>query len=179
VRRRDDLILVVATLEPRKNARFVLDWFLSSRAVPPGMRLCWVGPPGWLPALGESPPASNRVTFPGVVSDAELCRLYREATFTVYASLYEGFGFPVLDSLAHGCPVAASYNSSLVELESPGVFYFDPGDPATLDDACRDLLAARPTLSIDRAELDRRFSWRAMAREVVRRARAGRLACAS
>ena len=96
VKRRDDLILVVATLEPRKNAKFVLDWFLKSDVIPPHMRLCWVGPPGWIPALGERPPASDRILFPGVVSDAELCRLYQEATFTVYPSLYEGFGFPVV-----------------------------------------------------------------------------------
>ena len=179
VKRRDDLILVVATLEPRKNARFVLDWFLNTKAIPPNMRLCWVGPPGWLPALGEKPSASDRVLFPGIVSDAGLCRLYQEATFSIYPSLYEGFGLPVLDSLMHGCPVAASYNSSLMEFATPGVFYFDPGDAETLDAACRELLATRNSLRIDRDELGKRFSWRAVAKAILWHAYGEGLACAS
>src|SRR5262249_37299824 len=48
VRRRDDVILVVSTLEPRKNGRFLLDWFLNTDGLPAGMELWWVGPPGWL-----------------------------------------------------------------------------------------------------------------------------------
>lgn len=170
VKRRDDLILVVATLEPRKNAQFVLDWFLSTRLLPAGTRLCWVGPPGWLPALGSRPSgdAARRIDFAGIVSDAELCRLYQEATFTIYPSLYEGFGLPVLDSLWHDCPVLSSYHSSLTEFETPGVFHFDPCDTATLDEACAELLAARDETSIDRKELARRYSWREMARAVMR-----------
>jgi glycosyltransferase involved in cell wall biosynthesis len=179
VQRRDDLILVVATLEPRKNAKFVLDWFLHSRAIPPHMKLCWVGPPGWIPALGNTLPASDRVIFPGVVSDAELCRLYQQATFTVYPSLYEGFGFPVLDSLLHGCPVACSYNSSLMEFQTDGVYYFDPGDAATLDEACRELLAHRDSLVIATHNLRQRFSWPALAHAVRRAAFGEVLACAS
>ncbi|MCS6864854.1 MAG: glycosyltransferase [Gemmataceae bacterium] len=179
LRRRDDLIVVVATLEPRKNAQFVLDWFLHSRVVPPQMKLCWVGPPGWMPAWGQPPPISDRVLFPGVVSDAALCRLYREATFTIYPSLYEGFGFPVLDSLWHGCPVACSYNSALMEFQTPGVYYFDPGDASTLDEACRQLLAEREALVIANHDLRQRFSWSALA-QAVRRAAGGEvLACAS
>jgi glycosyltransferase involved in cell wall biosynthesis len=101
-----------------------------------------------------------------VVSDEELCRLYRHAAFTIYPSLYEGFGFPVLDSLWHGTPVACSFNSSLQEFATPGVFYFDPGDPGSLDEACRELLGARP-VAVDLAGLGERFSWPALARAVV------------
>ena len=101
-----------------------------------------------------------------MVSDAELCRLYREATFTVYPSLYEGFGFPVLDSLLHDAPVLASCNSSLAELESPGVFYFDPCDAATLDEAYLQMVASRP-ISIDHAALRQRFNWDTLARTML------------
>ena len=79
----------------------------------------------------------------------------------------------------HGAPVAASYNSSLMEFNTPGVFYFDPGDAGTLDDACRELLAARGTLRIDRADLERRFSWRTLAETVLRHARGEGVPCAS
>ena len=70
-----------------------------------------------------------------MVPDAALCRLYRRAGRTIYPSLYEGFGFPVLDSLRHGTPVLTSQNSSLREFTVPGVTFFDPCDAATLDAA--------------------------------------------
>jgi glycosyltransferase involved in cell wall biosynthesis len=98
-----------------------------------------------------------------MVSDAELCRLYRQAAFTVYPSLYEGFGFPVLDSLLHDAPVLASFNSSLAELEGPGVFYFDPCDAASLDEAYCEMMSFGP-IAIDHNRLRQRFSWSELAR---------------
>jgi glycosyltransferase involved in cell wall biosynthesis len=170
VRRRNDLILVVSTLEPRKNGRFLLDWFLNTSVLVEGVELLWVGPSGWMNcrewALGRRRASGRAVRFLGVVSDARLCKLYQQATFTIYPSLYEGFGFPVLDSLRHGAPVACSLNSSLQEFAGPGVFPFDPCDPATLDAACLDVFE-RGGAAIDQAELDARFSWDNMARTVL------------
>ncbi len=168
VARRDDVALVVSTLEPRKNAFFLLDWFQKSQALPPEMELWWVGPVGWLTDKKQlkavtRAPGGRKVRLLGVVSDAELCRLYRTAAVSIYPSLYEGFGFPVLDSLRHGTPVLASGNSSIVEFDGPGLHFFDPCDPATLDDAWRERVAAGP-LEIPKAPLDRRFSWDNVAR---------------
>lgn len=165
-KRRKNLILVVATLEPRKNAQFVSDWFQRTSVLPEDMELVWVGPPGWLPALGDRK-ANKRIHFPGILSDAELCRLYQEATFTIYPSLYEGFGLPVLDSLLHGTPVACSFNSSLQEFDTPGVFYFDPCDPQSLDEACEDLLGCVGEVCVDIETLRQRFSWDRLARVVL------------
>lgn len=174
VTRSDGIILVVSTLEPRKNGPFLLDWFCQTEALPANMELWWVGPRGWwatrdwLKDLSKKRQgkAGRRVRLLGMVSDRRLCQLYQQAAFTIYPSLYEGFGFPVLDSLMHGAPVACSYNSSLKEFADAGVFFFDPGDPATVDDACRDLLAARP-VPIDRDMLRDRFSWDVLARTML------------
>jgi glycosyltransferase involved in cell wall biosynthesis len=168
VTRRKNVILIVGTREPRKNGDFLVDWFLHTRLLPDDFELWWAGPKGWLwdgPQVDRAKERWKRVKFLGMVSDSRLCELYQLATFTVYPSLYEGFGFPVLDSLLHGAPVLCSYNSSLVELESPGVFYFDPCDAATLDAAYRDL-AAGP-VAIDAGELRHRFCWDTMARTVL------------
>lgn len=175
VPRRHNAILVVATLEPRKNGGFLLDWFLDTEVLDPTWELWWVGSKGWwakqgwLKELtqrgGRRGPRGNQVRFLGQVPDAKLCRLYQEATFTVYPSLYEGFGFPVLDSLRHGAPVLTSGNSSLQEFEGPGVHFFDPWEVTTLDDACRELLATSGGFS--RPDLDQQFSWDAMARTVL------------
>jgi glycosyltransferase involved in cell wall biosynthesis len=176
VARRSDVILVVSTLEQRKNGPFVLDWFMKSRAVSPGMELWWVGPRGWwapawwqseLSRLGRGRGSrGQRVRFLGMVSDQELCRLYRQATFCIYPSLYEGFGFPVLDALLHGTPVLSSYNSSLQEFAGPGVFYFDACDAESLERACRELLATGPA-PVSRGALRQTCSWDALAQTVL------------
>jgi glycosyltransferase involved in cell wall biosynthesis len=168
--RGDKGILVVSTMEPRKNGRFLLDWFLNTPVLGPAMELWWVGPAGWM--ADQVKRARRRgarggvVRFLGVQPDAQLCRLYRQAAFTIYPSLYEGFGFPVLDALRHGAPVVSSFHSSLQEFAGPGVFYFDPCDPASLDAACRELFATQNP-QVERNDLDERFSWDALARTVV------------
>jgi glycosyltransferase involved in cell wall biosynthesis len=174
VSRRRNLILVVSTLEPRKNAPFLLDWFAATDVLDAGTELWWVGAKGWWASrefladlkrrrLG---PKGRRIRLLGKVSDRLLCALYQQAAFTIYPSLYEGFGLPVLDSLAHGTPTVCSYHSSLKELAGRGVFVFDPCDPATLDEACREVLAARP-ITIDLESLHARFSWGKLAQTVM------------
>jgi glycosyltransferase involved in cell wall biosynthesis len=147
----------------------------SSTAVLPGeWELCWVGPRGWwaperwLSGLSRRARrhGARRVRLAGMVSDEELCQLYRQATFCIYPSLYEGFGFPVLDALLHGTPVLSSLNSSLQEFAGPGVFYFDPCEAATLDAACAALLEGLP-LAFERDDLRRRCCWDSLARRVA------------
>jgi glycosyltransferase involved in cell wall biosynthesis len=167
--RRDNVILVVSTLEPRKNGRFLLDWFLDTDVLPAGMELWWVGPPGWLCDRFKRMRRrahGRQLRFLGMVTDHQLCAAYRQATFTIYPSLYEGFGFPVLDSLWHGSPVLSSFNSSLQEFAGSGVFYFDACDPASLDQAYRELVAARP-VAINRDALREQFSWDTLAQTVL------------
>jgi glycosyltransferase involved in cell wall biosynthesis len=170
VERREDVVLVVSTLEPRKNGQFLLDWFLRTDVLGPQTELWWVGPNGWMCA-GAYAGMRRRIRgrqmhFLGMVPDRRLCELYRQAAFTIYPSLYEGFGFPVLDALRHGTPVLCSFNSSLQEFQGPGVFYFDACDRASLDEACRALRLAnaRP---LERTDLEERFSWDRLARTVL------------
>jgi len=171
VRRRPDVGLVVSTLEPRKNARFLFDWFLNSPALPADAQLWWVGPQGWMTSRREMKKlrgsgTGRRIRFAGVVSDAKLCKLYRTAGWSIYPSLYEGFGFPVLDSLRHGTPVLASGNSSIREFDSPGLHLFDPCDPATVDEAYS-AMKAEGTIEIPRGPLDHAYSWENVAGKLL------------
>ena len=161
--RRPEVGLVVATLEPRKNAGFLLDWFAETSVLPPGAELWWVGATGWKTSKRQLKRGrtknGRRVRFLGFVDDQTLCKLYKTAGWMAYPSLYEGFGFPVLDALRHGLPTLTAGNSSLREFEGPGVGFFDPLDPTTLDDAFLRLKAegigGPPSLQT----LDQRFSW--------------------
>ncbi len=161
VARRDNFALVVSTLEPRKNGAFLLKWFMTTKTLPTGFELHWAGPRGWLEGAGAFPsgnPFRRRIRFLGMVPDKELCRLYKSARFTAYPSLYEGFGFPVLDSLRHGAPVLCAFNSSLCEFAGPGVHFFDPCDASSLDAACVELLQAESHV-VTRPDLEERCNW--------------------
>jgi glycosyltransferase involved in cell wall biosynthesis len=169
--RSDQIGLVVATIEPRKNAGFLLDWFQNTKLLPPEAELWWVGKLGWMVSEQEleqmaNPPGGRRVRFLGNVPDAELCRIYQTAGWSIYPSRYEGFGFPILDSLRHGTPVLSSCASSMGEFDHPGVFFFDPQDAATVDLAWQRFQAAKP-VTIPQARLEEIYNWDVVARTVL------------
>jgi len=175
VQRSPRSILAVSALEPRKNGPFLLDWFLKTDVLEPGTELLWAGPKGWwasskhtdeLRRLAEQK-TDRSIKLLGFVSDQQLCELYQRAALTVYPSLYEGFGFPVLDSLRHGTPVLSSFHSSLKEFDCPGVYYFDCCDKTSLDEAYLQMRNNQAKLQIDRADLERRFSWDRFAQTVI------------
>ena len=108
-----DYVLAVGTLEPRKNLARI------AAAVEGELRV--VGARGW---GGVEPPAN--VVWLGEVGDDELARLYRGARCLVYASLYEGFGIPVAEALACGCPIVTSAGSPMAELAGADATYVEP-----------------------------------------------------
>ena len=67
--------------------------------------------------------------------DSMLWRLYRDAKVFVFPSLYEGFGIPVIEAFACGCPIAVSNTSSLPEIAGDAACYFDPLDEASIRSA--------------------------------------------
>ena len=122
-------MLAVGTLEPRKNLARI------AAAVEGELRV--VGARGW---GGIEPPRD--VTWLGEVSDEELAQLYRGARCLVYASLYEGFGLPVAEALACGCPVVTSRGSAMEEIAGDDAAYVDPTSVESIRDGIE--RAARP-----------------------------------
>ncbi|MDX2037357.1 MAG: glycosyltransferase [Isosphaeraceae bacterium] len=162
VSRRPEVGIMVATLEPRKNAAFLADWFFDSPVLPENAELWWVGSKGWLASKSDLGTRRSRggrkLRLLGAVSDKELCRLYRTAGWMAYPSLYEGFGFPVLDALRHGVSVMCAGNSSLIEFEPAGVTFFDPLDPSSLD-RCFERRRPAEDVIAPPHPLDEQFSW--------------------
>ena len=94
----------------------------------------------------------ERIVHLDYVKPGELASLYEHADAFVFPSLYEGFGFPMLEAMAHGVPTIAARSSSLPEIASDAALFFDPLDRAALvaqlrrvltDEALRADLAAR------------------------------------
>jgi glycosyltransferase involved in cell wall biosynthesis len=128
-----DYTLAVGTLEPRKNLGRI------AAAVEGELRV--VGARGW---GGVKPPPN--VTWLGEVDDEELARQYRGARCLVYASLYEGFGIPVAEALACGCPVVTSRESPMAELAGDDATYVDPTDVTSIREGVARAFAPTPRL---------------------------------
>jgi glycosyltransferase involved in cell wall biosynthesis len=126
-----DYVLAVGTLEPRKNLARI------AAAVEGELRV--VGSRGW---GGVEPPANVR--WLGDVSDAELAELYRGARCLVYASLYEGFGIPVAEALACGCPIVTSRDSPMEEVAGADATYVDPLDTESIREGIERAFAPAP-----------------------------------
>jgi glycosyltransferase involved in cell wall biosynthesis len=133
-------ILTVATLEPRKNLRTLVE---AHRLLGGDLLLAVAGGEGW----GEQPELEGaRIRRLGFVSDEELARLYRGAAVAVYPSRFEGFGIPVLEAMASGVPVAVSSDESLDDAAGDAAVRADPADPRAFADAIREAISRRDEL---------------------------------
>ncbi len=135
-------VLVVGTLEPRKNVPLAIDAVaaLARRGQP--TRLTIVGKVGWgdLEAIGRAH-ALPDAHLAGYVSDEALLAFYREAAVLVAPSAQEGFGLPVLEAMAQGVVPLVSPDPALAELvDDPALVV--ASDVGTLADALGDWLRA-------------------------------------
>jgi glycosyltransferase involved in cell wall biosynthesis len=112
----------------------------------------------------------------GFIRREELLDLYRRAMLLVYPSAYEGFGLPVVEAMAAGCPVLIARNSSLIEIGGRSALFLDEVTPESIATALTEALADREALA-ERGEAGRaeaaRYSWPASAtatRDVYRQA---------
>ncbi len=123
-------ILSVGTQEPRKNLKRLIKAFQKLKSKHPKLTLAIAGKFGW----GETTRRIPGVKLLGFVPDEDLKALYSTAKVFVYPSLYEGFGFPILEAFKCGCPVITSNRSSLPELGGNAAFYINPTKVADIID---------------------------------------------
>jgi len=113
---------------------------------------------------------TERVRLLGHVPGGELPALYGSAEALVFPSRFEGFGLPVLEAMACGCPVACSDTTSLPEVAGGAALLFDPGAPEDIAARVGDLLDDGGLRQRLRAAGLRRaadFGWDRVARETV------------
>ncbi|NND31297.1 MAG: glycosyltransferase family 4 protein [Saprospiraceae bacterium] len=130
--------LTVGTLEPRKNHPTILKAFEKFCEKNRNFKLLIVGGRGWrnrdFEKLLEKSPVKDMVVLSGYVSRAELARHYKGATAFIFASIYEGFGIPILEAQSFGTPLILSENKSFPPMAMGAALRFDTFDADQLSD---------------------------------------------
>jgi glycosyltransferase involved in cell wall biosynthesis len=171
IERVERYILVLGTIEPRKNATQVLRYIQTHPEFTKRYRVVFLGRFGWGKTIEELLEAyqlqeqyrAGRIVFPGFVTEDVKSLLIKHASVLVYPSLFEGFGLPVLEAAAFGVPSVTTKSSSLPEVGGTHAFYFDPFNPSdfgrVLMKALIDAEVKGSAVRNDCLEWSKRFSW--------------------
>jgi glycosyltransferase involved in cell wall biosynthesis len=168
-------IVFVGGLEPRKNLEALVEAFgmldeTRCHLVLVGGSVPWAkGYPERVDrAIAELPPGvARRVVRTGYVSGADRRALLSGAEVLAYPSLYEGFGFPILEGFASNVPVLTSDRSAMPETAGDAALLVDPSDPASIAEGFAELLGDDDLRNVLRAAGTARvasFTWERCAR---------------
>src|ERR1700690_2520079 len=168
----NEMLLGVGNLGTRKN---LVNALRGLALLPERYRLVMVGGDGYgaeaIHAFIRDQGLEHRVVRLGFVPAERLPVLYESASALLFPSLEEGFGFPVLEAMAHGLPVVTSNTSSLPEVGGDAALYADPLDVEGISPLCtravEDQALRRDLIERGRARA-RQFTWRRTAEAVLR-----------
>lgn len=180
-------VLMVSSIETRKNQILAFRvWQALVEQMPEGRvpLLVLAGRPAgqaadFLAQIENSDGLGGHVRHIADASDADLAELYRGCRFTLYPSLYEGWGLPVTESLHFGRPCLAADRTSLPEAGGTLARYFDPDDLAAATAAIRAAIEDEAGMAALAARIAAEFrpaSWADMAAAVMAACMAGEAA---
>ena len=162
----DDYVLFVSTIEPRKNVIGVLRAFALLAEWGYEGKLVLVGQWGWktetIRAEYDASPVRDRIVQLDYVDRARMAAVYSQARALLFPSWLEGFGLPILESMACGTPVVTSGRSAMPEVAGPAGVYVDPESAHSIATGVSSLLDDddhRRRLSKLGRERCMRFSW--------------------
>jgi len=153
-------ILTVGKIEPRKNLSRLIEAF--RQLAPKTIDLVVVGPKGWDTSINRLIEAKN-VRFLNYVADKELYALYSSCLFFIYPSIWEGFGYPLVEAMKLGAPTATSNTSSLKEIGNEAALLFDPFDIKSIKKALERMIKDakfRQKLTILGKRKAKEFTWK-------------------
>ncbi|MDA1060340.1 MAG: glycosyltransferase family 1 protein [bacterium] len=169
-----NFFLAVGTLEPRKNYTNLIKAFAKFREKHPSYHLIIVGKEGWefqdiYDEIRENQ-ITKKVHILGYLSGKSLVGLYNLAKGLVFPSLYEGFGIPPLEAMKSGCPVIASYSSSIPEVVGDSALLINPENPIEIANAMLKLANSEELCEKLRNKglaQSRKFSWENSAKKLL------------
>ncbi|MFH1353896.1 MAG: glycosyltransferase family 1 protein [bacterium] len=164
-------ILYVGQLQPRKNLTRLVKAFEVLKKSEAELQLVIAGGHGWLkqPILEaiKKSPAAKDILLPGVVPDNLLPALYSQAEVFVLPSLYEGFGMPILEAMACGCPVVTSNVSSMPEVAGEAAVLVKPTDVESIANGIKEALNKKEDLMTKGLKRAKQFDWDITSRKVL------------
>ena len=169
----DDLpekfFLYVGNAYPHKNLEFLLTVFKEFLKNQPDFYLVLVGTHNYFYQELKKY-AGQHVIFAGFIADKKLAAYYKQAQAYIFPSLYEGFGLPPLEALAHQTLVLSSSETCLPEILADAVLYFDPKNKEVLLNKMQIILKdedLKQQLNANSAKILARYSWEKMAQEII------------
>lgn len=169
-----DFFLAVGTLEPRKNYVTLIEAFAQLHQKYPQYHLIIVGGKGWqYEKIFQSIRDHYLTKFVhnlGYVSSNSLVKLYNLAKAFVFPSYYEGFGIPPLEAMKSGCPVIASYSSSIPEVVGDAGLLINPESSVEIAAAMIKLIKNPDLCENLRSEgflQSKKFSWAVSAKKLL------------
>jgi glycosyltransferase involved in cell wall biosynthesis len=132
---REEFLLYPANPWAHKNHERLFEAFALLRSKRPNLRLVLTG------TGHDADTAPVGVEVLGRIPTEQLVQLYRTASALVFPSLYEGFGIPIIEAFATGCPVAAANTSSIPEVAGDAAVLFDPTSAEAIASGVEQLLA--------------------------------------
>lgn len=164
-------IYVLGTIEPRKNISIIFK-YLNKYYKENDYTFIFTGRNGWGLSFSECLKASldrenyqtilKKIKFLGYVSEQDKIYLLKNSLFTIYPSLYEGFGLPILESISVGTPCLTTYSTSMPEICEDKGYYFDPFDEDDLRSKIIRLeqdIKDNPCLGQTMFEISKKFTW--------------------
>lgn len=173
----NDFILVLGTIEPRKNIESAIESFnliKAGNSELKNLHLIIAGEIGWKNKRAftfvNKSQHKDQIKFLGYVNDEDKVFLYNLAKALIFPSFYEGFGLPIIEAQSCGLPVIAGLNSSLVEIANNSTFLAKPDNLTEIASGIKEIITNseyRQNL-IDRGFKNaQRFSWQKCARETL------------
>jgi len=162
-----EYFVFAGALHPRKNIVNLLKAFvLFKKRQPTNMKLVIAGRPAWkyeeVEQMKAEMPYKDEVKWVGYMNVDELSKLIGGAYTLVYASLFEGFGIPILEALQCDVPAIVSNTSSMPEVAGNAALLVDPSDPEDIANKMHQLYkdeALRARLVVNAREQIKKFDW--------------------
>ena len=171
----NNFILCVGTIEPRKNyINMLRGYAMLQKKYREKFPLIIVGNKGWgkinldkeIISLG----ISNNVHIKSNQDDNYLKALFKNAYCLLYASLFEGFGLPIIEAHSLGVPVIVSNKSSMPEVAKDGALYVDPNSPNSIYDKLNKIIRdknIRYELSKNAIKNAKNYSWQKVSDKII------------
>ena len=167
-----NFIYYIGSIEPRKNISAIVRAFACLPSN--DLKLVISGAKSWLTESMfeeiKTLKLENSIIFTGSVSEQEKIILLNQAQVFLFPTLYEGFGLPVLEAMAAGCPVITSNVSSLPEVVEGAAILVDPNNQAEINRALEDIInneSLAKSLSVKGKLQARKFNWNKAAQQTL------------